>query len=43
MADLQALSEALFTSDEGREGMAAFAERAPMGQWGGPVSVTPIR
>jgi enoyl-CoA hydratase len=30
MAELQALSEALFTSDEGREGMAAFAgKRAP--------------
>ncbi len=30
LADLQALSESLFTSDEGREGMAAFAEkRAP--------------
>jgi methylglutaconyl-CoA hydratase len=30
MAQLQALSESLFTSDEGREGMAAFAEkRAP--------------
>jgi len=30
MADLQTMSEALFTSDEGREGMAAFAEkRAP--------------
>ncbi len=32
MADLQALSEALFTSDEGREGMAAFAEKRPP-QW----------
>ncbi len=27
MAELQALSESLFTSDEGREGMAAFAEK----------------
>ena len=27
LADLQALSESLFTSDEGREGMAAFAEK----------------
>jgi enoyl-CoA hydratase/carnithine racemase len=33
MAELQALSESLFTSDEGREGMAAFAEkRSP--RWG---------
>jgi methylglutaconyl-CoA hydratase len=31
MAELQALSESLFTSEEGREGMAAFAEkRQPM-------------
>jgi methylglutaconyl-CoA hydratase len=29
MAELQALSESLFTSDEGREGMAAFAENRP--------------
>ena len=29
MAELQALSESLFTSDEGREGMAAFAEKRP--------------
>ena len=29
MADLQALSESLFTSEEGREGMAAFAEKRP--------------
>jgi methylglutaconyl-CoA hydratase len=30
MAELQAMSESLFTSEEGREGMAAFAEkRAP--------------
>jgi len=27
MADLQALSESLFSSEEGREGMAAFAEK----------------
>ena len=27
MADLQAMSESLFTSDEAREGMAAFAEK----------------
>jgi methylglutaconyl-CoA hydratase len=27
MTELQALSESLFTSDEGREGMAAFAEK----------------
>ncbi len=27
MNELQALSESLFTSDEGREGMAAFAEK----------------
>jgi enoyl-CoA hydratase/carnithine racemase len=29
MAELQALSESLFTSDEGREGMAAFKEKRP--------------
>jgi enoyl-CoA hydratase/carnithine racemase len=29
MAELQALSESLFTSDEGREGMSAFAEKRP--------------
>jgi enoyl-CoA hydratase/carnithine racemase len=29
MAELQALSESLFTSDEGREGMAAFGEKRP--------------
>ncbi|HEY0518159.1 MAG TPA: enoyl-CoA hydratase-related protein [Ilumatobacteraceae bacterium] len=29
MAELQALSESLFTSEEGREGMAAFAEKRP--------------
>ena len=30
MPELQAMSESMFTSDEGREGMAAFAEkRAP--------------
>ena len=29
LAELQALSESLFTSDEGREGMAAFAEKRP--------------
>ncbi|MEP7201517.1 MAG: enoyl-CoA hydratase-related protein [Ilumatobacteraceae bacterium] len=29
MAELQALSESLFTSNEGREGMAAFAEKRP--------------
>ena len=29
MAELQALSESLFTSDEGREGIAAFAEKRP--------------
>jgi methylglutaconyl-CoA hydratase len=29
MAELQALSESLFTSDEGREGMAAFAAKRP--------------
>jgi methylglutaconyl-CoA hydratase len=29
MPELQALSESLFTSDEGREGMAAFAEKRP--------------
>jgi len=29
MAELQALSESLFTSAEGREGMAAFAEKRP--------------
>jgi methylglutaconyl-CoA hydratase len=29
MAELQALSESLFTSKEGREGMAAFAEKRP--------------
>jgi enoyl-CoA hydratase/carnithine racemase len=29
IAELQALSESLFTSDEGREGMAAFAENRP--------------
>ena len=29
MSELQAISEALFTSDEGREGMAAFAEKRP--------------
>jgi len=27
MAELQAMSESLFTSEEGREGMAAFAEK----------------
>ena len=29
ISELQALSESLFTSDEGREGMAAFAEKRP--------------
>ena len=29
MVELQALSESLFTSNEGREGMAAFAEKRP--------------
>ena len=29
MAELQKLSEAMFTSDEGREGMASFAEKRP--------------
>jgi methylglutaconyl-CoA hydratase len=29
MAELQTLSESLFTSDEGREGMAAFVEKRP--------------
>ena len=29
MAELQALSESMFTSEEGREGMAAFAEKRP--------------
>ncbi len=29
MAELQALSESMFTNDEGREGMAAFAEKRP--------------
>ncbi|MEO8267250.1 MAG: enoyl-CoA hydratase-related protein [Ilumatobacteraceae bacterium] len=29
MAELQAISESLFTSDEGREGMAAFTEKRP--------------
>jgi len=29
MGELQALSESLFTSEEGREGMAAFAEKRP--------------
>jgi methylglutaconyl-CoA hydratase len=29
MAELQALSESLFLSEEGREGMAAFAEKRP--------------
>lgn len=29
MAELQAISESLFTSDEGLEGMAAFAEKRP--------------
>lgn len=29
MTELQALSESLFTSEEGREGMAAFAEKRP--------------
>lgn len=29
IAELQALSESMFTSDEGREGMAAFAEKRP--------------
>jgi len=29
IAELQALSESLFLSDEGREGMAAFAEKRP--------------
>jgi enoyl-CoA hydratase/carnithine racemase len=29
IAELQALSESLFTGDEGREGMAAFAEKRP--------------
>ena len=29
MSELQAISESLFTSDEGREGMAAFAEKRP--------------
>jgi methylglutaconyl-CoA hydratase len=29
MAELQELSESLFTSEEGREGMAAFAEKRP--------------
>ena len=29
MPELQALSESLFTSEEGREGMAAFAEKRP--------------
>ena len=27
MAELQAMSESLFTSEEGREGLAAFAEK----------------
>jgi methylglutaconyl-CoA hydratase len=31
LAELQALSESLFTSDEGREGMAAFAEKRSPG------------
>ena len=34
MAELQALSESLFTSDEGREGMAAFAEKR-LPNWAG--------
>jgi enoyl-CoA hydratase/carnithine racemase len=34
MAELQALSESLFTSEEGREGMAAFAEKRPA-RWAG--------
>ncbi|HSB85892.1 MAG TPA: enoyl-CoA hydratase-related protein [Ilumatobacteraceae bacterium] len=29
IGELQAISESLFTSDEGREGMAAFAEKRP--------------
>jgi methylglutaconyl-CoA hydratase len=29
MAELQSISESLFTSDEGREGIAAFAEKRP--------------
>ena len=29
IAELQMLSESMFTSDEGREGMAAFAEKRP--------------
>ena len=34
IAELQALSESLFTSDEGREGMAAFAEKR-LPNWAG--------
>jgi enoyl-CoA hydratase/carnithine racemase len=29
MSELQAMSESLFTSEEGREGMAAFAQKRP--------------
>ena len=29
ISELQSLSESLFTSDEGREGMAAFADKRP--------------
>jgi methylglutaconyl-CoA hydratase len=29
ISELQSLSESLFRSDEGREGMAAFAEKRP--------------
>ena len=37
MAELQALSESMFTSEEGREGMAAFAEKR-LPRWaGGPT------
>ena len=34
MKELQAISESMFTSDEGREGMAAFAEKRPP-KWAG--------
>ncbi len=40
MPELQALSESLFTSEEGREGMAAFAEKRQP-RWAQPRSAQP--
>ena len=37
MAELQALSESMFTSEEGREGMAALAEKRPPRWASGPT------